>query len=200
MDQVSCGSGNGTTVRGVAIITRCSLPGGRPVRSRRPRAAGESDRTAAWGAAEQAARTRQAATSVGERSTDEEGNRTARPRGRGRGRGRSGDVRRPRAVERQRVEPLGGAADQPGSAGRQHRPVRVRQPGRHEHGHDRRQLHPARSPAGGPNFPSFDDTVLYEIKSTTTGTAEDDLSYQFRFTTRRGTRTRSSTTRARSTR
>ena len=65
-------------------------------------------------------------------------------RGRRCDRSRCGHVRRPWAVERQRLEPLGGAADQPGPAGRQHRPVRVRQPGRHEQGHDRRQLHPAR--------------------------------------------------------
>src|SRR6184192_4235847 len=39
---------------------------------------------------------------------------------------------------------------------------------------------PLESPAGGPNFPSFDDTVLYQINIDTNGDSRDDLSYQFR--------------------
>src|SRR3954453_22674356 len=42
---------------------------------------------------------------------------------------------------------------------------------------------PLESPASGPNFPSFDDNVLYEIKIDNTGDGRDDLSYQFRFHT-----------------
>jgi uncharacterized protein DUF4331 len=42
---------------------------------------------------------------------------------------------------------------------------------------------PLESPAGGPNFPAFDDTVLYEINIDNDGDAKEDLSYQFRFET-----------------
>jgi hypothetical protein len=42
---------------------------------------------------------------------------------------------------------------------------------------------PLESPAGGPNFPAFDDTVLYEIHIDNDGDADDDLTYQFRFHT-----------------
>ena len=42
---------------------------------------------------------------------------------------------------------------------------------------------PLEAPASGPNFPSFDDTVLYEIKIDNTGDGKDDIGYQFRFTT-----------------
>src|SRR6478736_9424521 len=42
---------------------------------------------------------------------------------------------------------------------------------------------PLEAPASGPNFPSFDDSVLYEIKIDNTGDGKDDLAYQFRFTT-----------------
>ena len=59
---------------------------------------------------------------------------------------------------------------------------------------------PLEAPASGPNFPSFDDSVLYEIKIDNTGDGKDDLGYQFRFRRRRGTRRRSSTTPGRSTR
>ena len=38
---------------------------------------------------------------------------------------------------------------------------------------------PLEAPASGPNFPSFDDSVLYAIN----GDGKDDLSYEFRFTT-----------------
>ncbi len=42
---------------------------------------------------------------------------------------------------------------------------------------------PLESPASGPNFPSFDDSVLYEIKIDQNGDGQEDLSYQFRFNT-----------------
>lgn len=42
---------------------------------------------------------------------------------------------------------------------------------------------PLESPAGGPNFPSFDDTVLYELHVDNSGDSEEDLTYQFRFHT-----------------
>src|SRR5512141_1207379 len=42
---------------------------------------------------------------------------------------------------------------------------------------------PLEEPAGGPNFASFDDSVLYEINIDNTGDAKDDISYQFRFKT-----------------
>jgi uncharacterized protein DUF4331 len=42
---------------------------------------------------------------------------------------------------------------------------------------------PLEQPAGGPNFPAFDDSVLYEIKVDNDGDGKEDLTYQFRFTT-----------------
>jgi hypothetical protein len=42
---------------------------------------------------------------------------------------------------------------------------------------------PLEQPAGGPNFPAFDDTVLYEIHVENSGDGEEDLTYQFRFKT-----------------
>jgi hypothetical protein len=42
---------------------------------------------------------------------------------------------------------------------------------------------PLEQPAGGPNFPAFDDTVLYEIHVDNDGDGDDDLTYQFRFQT-----------------
>src|SRR2546426_7161908 len=42
---------------------------------------------------------------------------------------------------------------------------------------------PLESPAGGPNFPTFDDTVLYEIHVDNDADSKEDLSYQFRFQT-----------------
>ena len=42
---------------------------------------------------------------------------------------------------------------------------------------------PLESPAGGPNFPAFDDSVLYEIHIDNDGDAQEDLTYQFRFKT-----------------
>ena len=42
---------------------------------------------------------------------------------------------------------------------------------------------PLEQPAGGPNFPSFDDTVLYELNVDNNGDSREDLTYQFRFHT-----------------
>jgi hypothetical protein len=42
---------------------------------------------------------------------------------------------------------------------------------------------PLEAPASGPNFYSFDDSVLYEIKVDNDGDGEEDLAYQFRFDT-----------------
>src|SRR5207302_8743358 len=42
---------------------------------------------------------------------------------------------------------------------------------------------PLEAPASGPNFYSFDDTVLYEIKVDNSGDGRPDLAYQFRFNT-----------------
>jgi hypothetical protein len=42
---------------------------------------------------------------------------------------------------------------------------------------------PLESPAGGPNFPAFDDSVLYEINIDNDGDAREDLTYEFRFHT-----------------
>lgn len=44
---------------------------------------------------------------------------------------------------------------------------------------------PLEEPAGGPNFATFDDSVLYQIHIDNTGDAKDDIVYQFRFTTTR---------------
>jgi hypothetical protein len=42
---------------------------------------------------------------------------------------------------------------------------------------------PLEAPASGPNFYSFDDSVLYEIKIDQNGDGKEDIGYQFRFTT-----------------
>src|SRR5205085_6268423 len=42
---------------------------------------------------------------------------------------------------------------------------------------------PLEAPASGPNFYSFDDSVLYEIKVDNDGDGRADIGYQFRFTT-----------------
>ena len=42
---------------------------------------------------------------------------------------------------------------------------------------------PLEAPASGPNFYSFDDTALYEIKIDNDGDGHPDLGYQFRFST-----------------
>lgn len=43
---------------------------------------------------------------------------------------------------------------------------------------------PLEEPAGGPNFATFDDDVLYEIKIDNSGDSKEDITYQFRFTTK----------------
>jgi hypothetical protein len=42
---------------------------------------------------------------------------------------------------------------------------------------------PLEDPAGGPNFFNFGDDVLYEIKVDNNGDGEEDVTFQFRFTT-----------------
>jgi hypothetical protein len=42
---------------------------------------------------------------------------------------------------------------------------------------------PLEAPASGPNFYSFDDSVVYEIKIDNNGDGADDIGYQFRFHT-----------------
>jgi hypothetical protein len=42
---------------------------------------------------------------------------------------------------------------------------------------------PLEAPASGPNFYSFDDNVLYQIKVDQNGDGKDDIAYQFRFHT-----------------
>lgn len=44
-------------------------------------------------------------------------------------------------------------------------------------------VNPLEPPGGGPNFHRFDDNVLYEIHVDNEGDAEEDISFQFRFTT-----------------
>jgi len=43
--------------------------------------------------------------------------------------------------------------------------------------------YPFQDPAGGPNYYRFDPTALYELKVDNTGDAEEDVTYQFRFST-----------------
>ena len=57
-----------------------------------------------------------------------------------------------RPERRHRVEPPRGAADLGGSERRQHRPVRVPEPGPAEHGHDHRQLDPGRGSGRRPEL------------------------------------------------
>ncbi len=47
---------------------------------------------------------------------------------------------------------------------------------------------PLEEPAGGPNFNSFGDDVLYEILIDNNGDAKEDITYQFRFKTSIGNR------------
>lgn len=42
---------------------------------------------------------------------------------------------------------------------------------------------PLEQPAGGPNFPAFDDSALYEIHIENSGDGEEDVTFQFRFKT-----------------
>ena len=68
------------------------------------------------------------------------------------------------------------AGDLEGPGRRQHRRLRVRQPGRARHRHDHRQLHPAAGPGGGPNFYEFGDDVLYSINIDNDGDGQADIS------------------------
>ncbi len=43
--------------------------------------------------------------------------------------------------------------------------------------------YPYEVPAGGPNFPQFGDDVLYKIQVDNDGDAEEDITFEFRFTT-----------------
>ena len=42
---------------------------------------------------------------------------------------------------------------------------------------------PLEPPASGPNFPAFDDSVVYAVNVDNNGDGREDLSYEFRFTT-----------------
>ena len=67
----------------------------------------------------------------------------------------------------------------------QHGPLRVRQPGSPGHGHDHRELHPARSAGRRAELPSLRrHASSTRSTSTTTATAAEDMTYQFRFTHR----------------
>ena len=59
---------------------------------------------------------------------------------------------------------------------------------------------PLEAPASGPIFPSFDDSVLYEIKIDNSGAARTTSATSSSSRRRRGIRTRSSTTPGRSDR
>ena len=73
---------------------------------------------------------------------------------------------------RVRIQPPRGAADQPGPGRRQHRPVRVRQPRRPDTVTIIANYIPLEEPAGGPNFNTFGDDVLYEINIDNNGDAQ----------------------------
>ena len=75
----------------------------------------------------------------------------ARSRGR-RTRRRGSGARRARPRQRHGLQPQRGAADLGGSGRRQHRCLRVREPGQAGHGHDPRELHPARGAGGRPEL------------------------------------------------
>jgi len=64
---------------------------------------------------------------------------------------------------------------------RQHRHVRVGDSGQDRH--DRHNYVPGEIPANGPNFYEFGDDVLYEINIDNNADAEENVVYQFRFTT-----------------
>ena len=89
----------------------------------------------------------------------------------------------PSPRRREGVEPRRGTADRPGPARGQHRPVRVRQPRPARHDTIVANYIPLEAPASGPNFYSFDDSVLYEINIDNTGDGREDITYQFRFKT-----------------
>ena len=94
---------------------------------------------------------------------------------------------------RQRGQPPRSAADRPGSGGRQHRRLRVRQLRRGQLARapaDRKvtfilNVNPGQDPSDGPNYFNFDDDVLYAINidNNRDGRA-DDVVYEVRFKTR----------------
>ena len=77
---------------------------------------------------------------------------------------------RRRAARRRRVLPPRSARDQQGPGRRQHRRLRVRQPGRTRHGHDHRQLR-ARSRARPAGRTSTSSATTSSTRSTSTTTA-----------------------------
>ena len=77
------------------------------------------------------------------------GSRSSRGR---RTRRRGSGARRARPRQRHGFQPQRGAADLGGSGRRQHRRLRVREPGQAGHGHDPRELHPARGAGGRPEL------------------------------------------------
>ena len=182
MDQESCGSGNATTAEGSGIIAPWFAAGPGAGSSRRgatplgPRDAGRPNRLRPSG--------EQAHLDVGKGAADEEGNRIARPRGR---RSRAAAV----------AAMFAGHGPSSASASSHSEAPLISQDPRA----DNTDLYafvspddtstvtfvanyiPLEAPASGPNFPSFDDSVLYEIKIDNTGDGEDDIGYQFRFTT-----------------
>ena len=84
------------------------------------------------------------------------------------------------------LEPPGSAADRGRPDRRQHRPLRVPEPGQAEHGHDHLELHPGEDPAAGPNYYTFSPTARYKINIDRNGDALPDVGYQFRFGERPG--------------
>ena len=83
--------------------------------------------------------------------------------------------------EGHRLESPRGADDRGRPVRRQHRRLRVPQPGPAEHGHAARALRPLQEPAGGPNFYPFGEDVQYGINIDNDGDAKEDITYRFRF-------------------
>ena len=89
--------------------------------------------------------------------------------------------RRLRPERRHRLEPPRGAADRRGSERRQHRPVRVPEPGQAEHGHDRLQLDPGRGSGGRPELLHVLAVREVQAQHRPDGDARPDIVYEFRF-------------------
>ena len=86
--------------------------------------------------------------------------------------------------QRDGVEPPRSPAHRRRPKRRQHRPVRVRQPGRPVQADNRGRTYvPLQQPAGGPNFSAFDDSVRYRIHIDNSGDGRDDVTYTIRFKT-----------------
>ena len=96
-------------------------------------------------------------------------------------------------------EPPGGAADRGGPGRRQHGRLRVREPGPAGHGHDHGELHPARGACRRAELRQVRRRRPLRAQGRQHGRRREDISYEFRFARRPATRTRSSTTPARST-